>query len=218
MNYHDKSTRKDINTVKYKMILASGSPRRKQLLEQIGFEFDVCPSQCEEIVTSSKPEEVCVELSKQKAIDVASSINAYNQEHSDIASPQDLIIIGSDTIVAIDGEILGKPADDEGAKQMLRKISGKVHSVYTGVTFVFMSSDGRVGEHSFYEKTDVSVYELSDDEITEYVDTGDPLDKAGAYGIQGFFAKHIRKIDGDYYNVVGLPVARLYHELKQIIG
>jgi len=203
---------------KYKIILASNSPRRKQLLEQVGFEFDVCPSGCDEVVTSTVPSEVCVELSKQKAIDVASAISMYNEEHADIAAPQDLIIIGSDTIVAIDGEILGKPSDDEKAKEMLRKLSGNVHSVFTGVTFVFMASDGRVGEYSFYDKTDVEVYELSEEEITEYVDTGDPLDKAGAYGIQGYFAKHIKKIDGDYYNVVGLPIGRLYHELKSIIG
>lgn len=203
---------------KYKIILASGSPRRKELLQQVGFEFEICPSKCEEVITSSVPEEVCVELSSQKALDVAASIKAYNEEHADIASPQDLIIIGSDTIVAIDGEILGKPSDDEGAKIMLRKLSGKVHSVYTGVSFVFMSADGRVGVHSFYDKTDVSVYDLSEEEIAEYVDTGDPLDKAGAYGIQGYFAKHIRKIDGDYYNVVGLPIGKLYHELKEIIG
>lgn len=203
---------------KYKIVLASNSPRRKQLLEQVGFEFEVCPSGCEEIVTSTVPAEVCVELSKQKAIDVASSIKKYNEEHKDISKPQDLIIIGSDTIVAIGNEILGKPGNDENAKEMLRKLSGKVHSVYTGVTFVFMAEDGRVGAHSFYDKTDVSVYELSDEEICEYVDTGDPLDKAGAYGIQGYFAKYIEKIDGDYYNVVGLPIGRLYHELKKIIG
>ncbi len=203
---------------RYKIILASASPRRKQLLEQIGFEFEVWPSRCEEIITKTIPKEVCVELSKQKAVDVASSINTYNEEHADIAQPQDLIIIGSDTIVAVGNEILGKPKNEQEAKTMLRKLSGKTHSVYTGVTFVFMASDGRVGEYSFFDKTDVSVYEMSDDEIEEYVDTGDPLDKAGAYGIQGYFAKHIKAIEGDYYNVVGLPVGKLYHELKKIVG
>ncbi len=204
--------------IKYKLILASASPRRKQLLEQIGLEFDICPSGCEEIITSTIPSEVCVELSRQKAMDVASSIKCYNEEHSDIAQDQDLIIIGSDTVVAIGNEILGKPKDEADAANMLRKLSGKVHSVYTGVTFIFMAEDGRVGEYSFYDKSDVSVYELSDDEIQEYVDTGDPLDKAGAYGIQGYFAKHIEKIDGDYYNVVGLPVGKLYQELKRLLG
>ena len=202
----------------YKIILASGSPRRKQLLEQTGFEFEICVSQCEEKITSKDPSNVCTELSLQKALDVASMIKVYNEKHDDIASDRDLIIIGADTIVAIDDEILGKPKDDEEAALMLKKLSGREHSVYTGVSFVFMSSDGRVGEHSFYERTGVSVYPLDDDEIKEYVDRGEPLDKAGAYGIQGSFAKHIEKITGDYFNVVGLPVARLYHELKQLLG
>lgn len=202
----------------YKIILASASPRRKQLLEQIGFEFEICPSGCEEVITSTIPSEVCLQLSSQKALDIASAIKAYNEEHSDIADDQDLIIIGADTIVAIDDRILGKPKDDADARDMLKMLSAKVHSVYTGVTFVFMSSDGRVGEHSFYEETKVSVYPLSDEEIDEYVDSGEALDKAGAYGIQGSFAKFIEKIDGDYFNVVGLPVARVYQELKEIIG
>ena len=202
----------------YKIILASGSPRRKQLLEQTGFEFEICVSTCEEKITSTDPEKVCMELSLQKALDVASMIKAYNEKHSDIASDRDLIIIGADTIVAVDDEILGKPKDDDEAILMLKKLSGREHSVYTGVSFVFMSSDGRVGEHSFFERTGVSVYDLDEDEIAAYVDSGEPLDKAGAYGIQGGFAKYIEKISGDYFNVVGLPVSRLYHELKKLLG
>ena len=201
----------------YKIILASGSPRRKQLLTQAGFEFEICASQCEEKITSKDPQKVCMELSLQKALDVASMIKAYNKKHDDIASDRDLIIIGADTIVSVDGEILGKPKDDEDAVSMLKKLSGKVHDVYTGVSFVFMSGDGRVGEHSFFERTGVSVYELDDEEIAAYVDSGEPLDKAGAYGIQGGFAKYIKEISGDYFNVVGLPVSRLYHELKEIM-
>lgn len=206
------------NEMEYKIILASGSPRRKQLLEQIGLEFEVWPSKKEEVVNSNVPAEVCVELSKQKALDIAAGIRTYNEEHSDISAAADLLIIGADTIVTLDEEILGKPKDDDDARQMLARLSGRKHSVYTGVTFVFMSSDGRVGEYSFYEKTDVDVYELSESDIQEYVDSGDPLDKAGAYGIQGSFAKHIKGIIGDYYNVVGLPVGRLYHELKELMN
>lgn len=202
----------------YKIILASASPRRKQLLEQIGLEFEIWKANGEENTDCTEPSQVCMDLSASKALEVASGIKTYNEEHSDIASDQDLIIIGADTIVAAGDEILGKPKDDEEAKAMIRKLSGNVHSVYTGVTFVFMSSDGRVGKHSFYEKTDVYVYPIDEDEITEYVDTGDPLDKAGAYGIQGSFARFIQKIDGDYNNVVGLPVGRLYQELKSILG
>lgn len=202
--------------MRYKIILASGSPRRKQLLEQIGYEFEVWPSKKEEVVSSSIPAEVCEELSRQKALDIATGIRSYNEEHSDISSATDLLIIGADTIVTLNEKILGKPADDAEATQMLKELSGTKHSVYTGVTFVFMSSDGRVGEYSFHEKTDVTVYELSDDDIEEYVASGDPLDKAGAYGIQGRFAKHIKEINGDYYNVVGLPIGRLHHELKEL--
>lgn len=201
----------------YKIILASNSPRRKELLSQIGFEFEVWPSNCEEVISQTEPSKVCTELSRLKALDVASGIRTYNENHPGLAQDRDLIVIGSDTIVALNDEILGKPKDDEDAKKMLKKLSGREHSVYTGVTFVFMSSDGRVGEHSFYEKTDVFVYDIDDDEIKEYVDSGEPLDKAGAYGIQGSFGKYIKKIEGDYYNVVGLPVSRLYHELKDIL-
>lgn len=202
----------------YKIILASASPRRKQLLEQMGLEFDIWKANGEEHTKCTEPSMVCMDLSASKALEVASGIKTYNEEHSDIASDQDLIIIGADTIVAIEDEILGKPKDEEEAVAMLRKLSGNVHSVYTGVTFVFMSCDGRVGKHSFYEKTDVYVYPIDEDEIAEYVDTGDPMDKAGAYGIQGSFARFIQKIDGDYNNVVGLPVGRLYQELKSILG
>lgn len=202
----------------YKIILASGSPRRKELLTQIGFEFEIWPSQCEEEITKTEPSEVCTQLSRQKALDVASGIRSYNETHPDLAQDRDLVIIGADTIVALNDDILGKPKDDDDAVRMLKMLSGKKHSVYTGVTFVFMSSDGRVGEHSFFEKTDVYVDDLDEDEIREYVDSGEPLDKAGAYGIQGSFGKYIHKIDGDYYNVVGLPISRLYHELKDIVG
>lgn len=202
----------------YKFILASQSPRRKQLLEQIGIEFEICPAKGEEIVNSSVPKDVCVELSKQKAIEIASGIKAYNKMHGDIASDQDIVIIGADTIVAINDEILGKPGSEDEAKQMLTKLSGNIHDVYTGVTFVFMSKDGRVGEYSFYEKTQVEVYVIDESEIMEYIDSGDCMDKAGAYGIQGRFAKHIKGITGDYNNVVGLPVARLYQELKGLLN
>lgn len=204
--------------MKYKIILASGSPRRKQLLEQIGYEFEVWPSQKEEVVNSHIPSQVCEELSRQKALDIAAGIRTYNEEHSDISTDSDLIIIGADTIVTLDDKILGKPADEQQAVNMLKELSGRTHSVYTGVTFVFMSADGRVGEYSFHEKTDVDVCELTDEDISEYVDSGDPMDKAGAYGIQGRFAKHIRSIKGDYYNVVGLPVSRLHHELEELLS
>ena len=205
-------------TTEYKIILASGSPRRKELLEQIGYEFEIWPSHKEEVIRDTKPDKVCEELSRQKALDIASAIRGYNEEHSDISADSNLLIIGADTIVTLDGRILGKPRDEAEAAQMLKSLSGRTHEVYTGVTFVFMSEDGRVGEYSFHEKTEVEVYELSEADIDAYVDSGDPLDKAGAYGIQGAFAKHIKAIKGDYYNVVGLPVGRLHHELCGLLN
>lgn len=198
----------------YKIVLASSSPRRKELLEKIGLEFDICPSNKEEIVTSTVPSEVCVELSRQKALDVAASIKMYNETHPEITSPQDIMVIGADTIVYCDGQILGKPADENDAKRMIRMLSDNTHEVYTGVTIVLIYKDGRAGEYSFYESTKVTCYPITDRDIDLYTASGEPMDKAGAYGIQGEFIKHIKKIDGEYDNVMGLPVARLYQEIK----
>ena len=198
------------------IILASASPRRKELLEQIGVNFDICPAKGEEIISKSIPHEVVVELSEQKAKEVASAVLAYDEAHAEITTPTDIMVIGADTVVAFEDKILGKPKDAEDAKDMLRMLSDKTHSVYTGVTIVFISKEGKTGIHSFYEKTDVCFYPLSDLEIQRYIESGDPLDKAGAYGIQGEFAKHIKGIQGEYNNVVGLPIARLYQELLRL--
>ena len=116
-------------------------------------------------------------------------------------------------MVAYGNKILGKPKDEENAREMLSLLSGNTHSVYTGVTCVFISADGKTGEHSFYEKTDVSMCPMSQEQIKRYIATGEPMDKAGSYAIQGRCAVYVRKINGDYNNVVGLPVGRLYQEL-----
>ena len=202
----------------FKIILASASPRRKQLLELAGFEFEIWPSDKEEVITKKIPEEICVELSKQKAIDVASSIRTYNDLHKDLTTETDILVIGADTIVVKDGSILGKPKDEDDAFSMLKLLSGNTHSVFTGVTFVFSGIDGRVGEYSFYEETKVSFYPLDDEDIKNYVASGDAMDKAGSYGIQTGAATFVRSIEGDYYNVVGLPIARVIHELKRLIN
>ena len=202
----------------FKIILASASPRRKQLLELAGFEFEIWPSDKEEVITKKIPEEICVELSKQKAIDVASSIRTYNDLHKDLTTETDILVIGADTIVVKDGSILGKPKDEDDAFSMLKLLSGNTHSVFTGVTFVFSGKDGRVGEYSFYEETKVSFYPLDDEDIKNYVASGDAMDKAGSYGIQTGAATFVRSIEGDYYNVVGLPIARVIHELKRLIN
>lgn len=200
------------------IILASGSPRRKELLEQVGLEFEICPAKGEEVITTTIPHEAVLELSRQKAEEVAGGIAAY-LEHgipsqlAGEAKGQDILVIGADTVVAYSNKILGKPKDEENAREMLSLLSGNTHSVYTGVTCVFISADGKTGEHSFYEKTDVSMCPMSQEQIKRYIATGEPMDKAGSYAIQGRCAVYVRKIDGDYNNVVGLPVGRLYQEL-----
>lgn len=184
----------------YNIILASASPRRKELLEQIGVIFTVKPSSCEEIITDTDSAKIVVSLSQQKAIDIAQNEN-------------DAIIIGSDTIVSIDNCILGKPKDKEDAYRMLKLLQGNTHQVYTGVTVIHLHGD-KSEVYSFYSSTDVSFYEMTDDQIYNYIESGEPMDKAGAYGIQGKSAIYIKDINGDYNTVVGLPVAMLYQTLR----
>ena len=196
-----------------RIILASASPRRKEWLEQIGVEFEICPAKGEEIITKTIPSEVVEELSSQKAMEIAELITQYDSEHRDITTPTDIMVIGADTVVAYENQILGKPKDEEDARRMLSLLSGKTHSVYTGVTVVLIDKNGRAGKITFHEKTDVGMYPMSDKQIRDYIATGESADKAGSYAIQGKCAIHIREIKGDYNNVVGLPVARLYQEL-----
>ena len=186
------------------MILASGSPRRKELLEQVGIPIRVCPSQVEEKVNSQIPYEVVLELSAQKAEDIAAK------------SPTGSVILGADTVVASEGRILGKPKTHQEAAEMITGLQGKKHEVYTGVTLLLKTQDGMEGT-SFYEKTEVCVFPMTPEEIREYADSEEPMDKAGAYGIQGKFAAYIQGISGDYTNVVGLPVGRVCQELKKLL-
>ncbi len=185
-----------------KLILASGSPRRKELLEQIGYEPVVMKSTIEEVITKTVPEEVVMELSSQKCLDVAGKIK------------EEAVVLGADTIVVRDGEILGKPGSEEEAVEMLRSLQGRDHQVYTGVALARTSAEGIGNTETFAVCTEVTVSPMTEQEIRSYVETGDPMDKAGAYGIQGIFAKHVEKIRGDYNNVVGLPVAAVYERLK----
>lgn len=195
---------------KIKLILASQSPRRSELLKRAGLEFDIVPSDKEEIITKSMPAEVVLELSSQKACDV------YDRISGDKANAdKDLLVIGADTVVSIDGKILGKPKSKEDAYNMLKEIQGRTHEVYTGVTFVYNENDKKK-IHSFNECTKVIFYPMSDKEINAYIESGEPMDKAGAYGIQGLCAIYVKEIAGDYNNVVGLPIARVYQELKTL--
>lgn len=185
-----------------KVILASKSPRRCELMQQAGFVFDIEPSDKEEIITSILPKDIVEELSRQKALDV------YKKHDN-----KDILVIGADTIVSVDNKILGKPKTKQEAYEMLKTLSGRTHEVYTGVCF---ATNKKI--HTFNECTKVTFYEMTDNEIWSYVNTNDPMDKAGAYGIQGKCAIYIKEINGDYNNVVGLPISRLYHELKSFFN
>ena len=187
----------------YKIILASGSPRRKEILEQVGIEFSVITSNDEEVIQKSSPEEIVEELATRKACSVASDME------------EGTIVIGADTMVAIDGQVMGKPKDEGNAKDMIRKLQGKKHQVYTGVCAVVKEAGKEDRLIHFVEATHVWVHSMTEAQIDAYVATGEPLDKAGAYGIQGKFAVYIEKIEGDYLNIVGFPVSKLYERLLE---
>lgn len=188
------------------IILASASPRRCALLKQAGFTFTVIPSNADETVQAAAPDQLVEELAFLKANEV------YQRIKSDYTG-KDFMVIGADTIVYYDKEVLLKPADEQEAFDMLKMLSDRTHQVYTGIAII-QKSGGEKQTHLLHDKTDVTFYPISDYELKEYIATGDPLDKAGAYGIQGPFAVHIKEIHGDYNNVVGLPIAKLYQALR----
>ncbi|MCQ2543498.1 MAG: Maf family protein [Lachnospiraceae bacterium] len=178
-----------------KYILASKSPRRKELLEQIGIKPVIMVSDADENIEETNPVEMVKKLSSIKASAVKEKIKE-NDEY---------VIIGADTIVCFNNEIMGKPSSKEEAYRMIKLIEGNVHSVFTGFTIIF--SDGR--SITDYVETKVFVYPMKESEIEDYISTNEPYDKAGAYGIQGLFGRYVEKIEGDYNNVVGLPVSRI---------
>lgn len=190
-----------------KIYLASVSPRRKELLRQVGISFKVMPSAVEEKISKERPDEVVEELSYQKAVDVCGKLSAEGKE--------DFVVIGADTVVSAWGKILGKPVDRADAIRMLKELQGGSHQVYTGVTLAWKYKNMSPMYVTFSECTDVIMYAMTDEEIMSYVDSGEPMDKAGAYAIQGLCAAHIQGICGDYNNVVGLPVGRVCQELKK---
>lgn len=178
------------------IILASASPRRRELLKMAGIPFIIQAADVDESLPQGISPDEAVQLlarKKAKAIDT-----------------QDCLVLAADTVVALDGIILGKPHDEEDARQMLRTLSGKTHQVHTGVC---LRKDGE--ETVFCETAKVEFYPLTEEEIDHYVASGEPLDKAGAYGIQGKGALLVRRIDGDYYTIVGLPIARVVRELQK---
>lgn len=178
-----------------KIILASASPRRKSLMDVLGLDFEIKVSDCEEKVDKhSNVENIVMSLSLQKAQAVSKYVDS------------NCLIIGADTVVSYSNEILGKPKDYDDAVRMLKLLSGKTHSVYTGFTLI-QTSDGTVVTD--YERSDVTFRELSEKQIIDYVNTGEPMDKAGAYSIQGIASSFVENLDGDYNNVVGLPIYKL---------
>ena len=239
-----------------RLVLASASPRRRELLSQIGLEFTVMPSTKEENAKATEAGALVQELSRQKAVDIWEQLSGgqqnpdANQEQlsgadqeqisdanqgqnpdanqgqiSDANQTQisgemrepnlngkrqpELLVIGADTVVCCEGKILGKPHSREAAAEMLTALQGRSHEVYTGVTLYSQSE-----AVTFFECTQVEFYPMTKAEISDYIDSKEPMDKAGAYGIQGLGARFVKGIRGDYNNVVGLPVGRLYQELK----
>ena len=189
---------------KKRIVLASASPRRSELMKQAGFTFEIQVSKKEEVYQSERPDEIVEELSLLKAEDVAQNLEQEN-----------VIVIGADTVVALDGKILGKPKSKEDAFAMIQSLQGRAHQDYTGTAILIFDEFGNCRTVNHAVCTEVFVNPMSEEEITDYIEHENVMDKAGAYGIQGRFAIHIDKIEGDYYNVVGLPISYIYEVLKE---
>lgn len=183
-------------------VLASASPRRKELLSQIGIEFRTCTSKKEEEILRDDPEDIVKNLSYTKAKDV------YERNRN-------AVVIGADTIVVYDRRVMGKPKDSQEAYEMISKLQGEIHQVYTGVTIIW-NQEGNTRVSSFIQMTNVELYHMSEEQIQDYIATAEPYDKAGGYAIQGCFARYVKQIGGDYNNVVGLPIGKLYQILNSL--
>ncbi len=208
-----------------RLVLASASPRRLGAAFAVGLEFSVMPSTKEENAKTTEAGALVQELSRQKAVDIWEQLSGGQGQNPDADQEQiseetqepnlngkrqpKLLVIGADTVVCCEGKILGKPHSREAAAEMLTALQGRSHEVYTGVTLYSQSETV-----TFFECTQVEFYPMTEVEISEYIDSKEPMDKAGAYGIQGLGARFVKGIRGDYNNVVGLPVGRLYQELK----
>lgn len=189
--------------MKYRIVLASGSPRRKEILSKIGADYEVIVSDCDESTTLTDPAALVKELSYKKAESVAKELAGA------------VIVIGADTVVAYNGSILGKPKDRADAGRMISMLADDVHQVYTGVSLIIKEETGACNVITFAECSEVSVDAMTERQIEEYLDTREGEDKAGSYAVQGIFAAHIKGINGDYFNIVGLPVAGIYKRLYE---
>ena len=182
------------------LILASQSPRRREILHMLGYAFDCRPAHADETIPAGTPPEKAVELlAERKAL--AARLTAEDAD----------TVLGSDTVVVLDGAILGKPADRSGAARMLRALSGRTHTVYTGVAL--LKGDEKI---VFHDRAAVTFYPLDDAEIAAYIATGEPMDKAGAYGIQGRGSALVEGIQGDFFTVMGLPAGKTVRALRQM--
>ena len=189
------------------LILASGSARRRELMENCGYDFSVIRSEADERrITEDDPRTLVERLSLLKAESVFKHLSPERRRNA--------AVVGSDTVVVLDGIIIGKPRSEEEAKEMLRAESGKVNVVYTGIAVV-TEKNGEAAALVDSDAASVRFTELTEDEIEAYVKTGEPMDKAGAYGIQGSFSMFVEGVEGSYFTVVGLPVHKLYRMLKK---
>jgi len=188
-----------LNNKNIKFILASKSPRRTELLKLLNIDFMVIPSDIDEIINKNLTnEEVVMDIALKKAKDISSKNPDY-------------YVLGFDTLVILDGIPLGKPTDEKDAFRMLKLLSGRTHTVLTGCAIV-----NNMYIDTFYGSADVTFYEMSNEEILEYINTKEPLDKAGAYGIQAYGSRYIEKVNGDYFTIVGLPIAKLYKKINKL--
>ena len=192
------------------IILASASPRRSELLTKADIPFVVMPANIDESVKTEDPAFAAEEISARKA-------EAVVRKLLDEGKDDPFVVLSADTVVSIDGKILGKPADKEDAFNMLKELQGRDHDVFTGVTIGIKREKDHIHYKHFNERTRVKIYPIGDEQIRDYISTGEPMDKAGSYAIQGSFAKYIKSIQGDYSNVVGLPVGRVFKELRQFL-
>lgn len=209
------------------IILASQSPRRQEILSLGGYEYKVCVSSAEEQIPPEElenltPQELVEKLARVKAEDVYRRSCSKNMEASTLDnqaadSVEEITVIGADTVVAVDGRVLGKPRTEDEAYEMLSMLEGRTHDVFTGVCILWTNPDTpvEIQGNTFHCHTKVTFYPMTEEEINNYVATGDCMDKAGAYGIQSGAAKYIQGIEGDYLNVVGLPLSKIYHVLNE---
>lgn len=203
-----------------KIILASGSPRRKEILTQVGISFDVMISDCEEITDKEIPEDIVCDLAVKKSTDIAKQIcnnSIYKVSENDV-----LYIVGADTMVYKDNVVMGKPTDCSNAYELISMIQGASHNVCTGVAITTVINKNNkliIDEtYSFSQTSEVFVASMDESEINDYIKQSEWVDKAGGYAIQGYFAKYIEGINGDYYNIVGFPINRFVKEMKKLGG